>query len=72
MAYVAKKIEVTVYMEEDRRAPGGLKFLHLKVGSNPPAQLPTDVPAPRRLVQELLAAAAVGVPVDPKTQEPIA
>ena len=65
MAYVAKKIEVVVYMEEDRRAESGYRFLHLKVGDNPPAQLPKDVPAPRRLVQELLTAAIAGDTVYP-------
>lgn len=57
MPMITKTVEVTVCMEVDRTQPNGHRLLHIKVGDNPPAQLPKDVPAPRRLVQELLTAA---------------
>lgn len=51
------KVEVTVNYEADRREKSGYRLTNIAVGDAPPIPIPDDVPCPRRLRRELVAAA---------------
>jgi len=55
---IKKTIQVEVAFEADKSEPGGVKFIGVSVPGKPLCPLPTDVPAPRRLLKDLLEAAA--------------
>jgi hypothetical protein len=54
---ICKTIALTVNIEPDTSDPAGYRLLSVRVGSEPTVPLPPDKPAPRRLVQNLVAAA---------------
>lgn len=67
---ITKAVTIYVTLESDKSEPGGMKFMHLKVGNNPPCQLPKDVPAPRRLVRELIDAVVNAASEAPTKEAP--